>query len=372
MEHPITAPVDGTLTAVHVGASATPSTAGQRRCSTRSRPDRRGGDVTWDAAGRGHHRRGRPARRAPERTRHRRDRREGRVHRAAGRHRTGGRRGDLVRLAPVGPPAGRRRRGPGRADPTRRRPLPGAGPQRAWARPGARGRGRRGRGLRRRLRGVQPGQPRPVDRRVAGDVLARSCAARPTPACGSAGTCRRVCGCPFQGDVPVDDVRRVTDRAGRARLRTRSRSGTPSASGRPLQVQDLVSPLSADVPLDRLAVHCHDTYGQGLANTLAAFEAGVTVADTSAGGLGGCPYAPGATGNLATEDLVYALARRGRADRGRPRRAHRRQRVDGRPARPPVALPRGPGARSRSARSRRATTATAPLLGETRHGDAPG
>jgi hydroxymethylglutaryl-CoA lyase len=51
----------------------------------------------------------------------------------------------------------------------------------------------------------------------------------------------------------------------------------------------------------------HDTYGQGLANTLAALEAGVTIADASAGGLGGCPYAPGAKGNLATEDLVYAL-----------------------------------------------------------------
>jgi hydroxymethylglutaryl-CoA lyase len=54
-------------------------------------------------------------------------------------------------------------------------------------------------------------------------------------------------------------------------------------------------------------VHFHDTFGQGLANTLAAFDAGVAIADTSAGGLGGCPYAPGAKGNLATEDLVYAL-----------------------------------------------------------------
>jgi hydroxymethylglutaryl-CoA lyase len=58
-------------------------------------------------------------------------------------------------------------------------------------------------------------------------------------------------------------------------------------------------------------VHMHDTYGQGLANTLAAFEAGVTIADASAGGLGGCPYAPGAKGNLATEDLVWALERSG-------------------------------------------------------------
>jgi hydroxymethylglutaryl-CoA lyase len=64
---------------------------------------------------------------------------------------------------------------------------------------------------------------------------------------------------------------------------------------------------AANVGLDRLAVHMHDTYGQGLANTMAALEHGVTIADTSVGGLGGCPYAPGAKGNLATEDLVYAL-----------------------------------------------------------------
>jgi hydroxymethylglutaryl-CoA lyase len=77
--------------------------------------------------------------------------------------------------------------------------------------------------------------------------------------------------------------------------------GTPGA------MQDLLARLVDEVPVAALAVHCHDTYGQGLANTLAAFEAGITTADASAGGLGGCPFAPGATGNLATEDLVYAL-----------------------------------------------------------------
>ena len=59
--------------------------------------------------------------------------------------------------------------------------------------------------------------------------------------------------------------------------------------------------------VDRLAVHFHDTYGQALANTLAALRQGVTIVDSSAGGLGGCPYAKSATGNLATEDLVWAL-----------------------------------------------------------------
>jgi hydroxymethylglutaryl-CoA lyase len=115
-----------------------------------------------------------------------------------------------------------------------------------------------------------------------------------------------VCGCPFQGDVPVDDVVRVT--ASLFELGCDEVSlGDTIGVGTAGQVQELVATLADHVLLDRLAVHLHDTYGQGLANTLAAFEAGVTIADTSAGGLGGCPYAPGAKGNLATEDLVYAL-----------------------------------------------------------------
>jgi hydroxymethylglutaryl-CoA lyase len=65
--------------------------------------------------------------------------------------------------------------------------------------------------------------------------------------------------------------------------------------------------VAARAPLDRLALHFHDTRGTGLANVLAGLEAGITTFDASCGGLGGCPYAPGATGNLATEDLVYML-----------------------------------------------------------------
>ncbi|MEZ5094732.1 MAG: hypothetical protein R2731_00475 [Nocardioides sp.] len=64
---------------------------------------------------------------------------------------------------------------------------------------------------------------------------------------------------------------------------------------------------AAGIGVDRLAVHMHDTYGQALANTYAALAAGVTTVDSSAGGLGGCPYAHSATGNLATEDLVWML-----------------------------------------------------------------
>jgi hydroxymethylglutaryl-CoA lyase len=115
-----------------------------------------------------------------------------------------------------------------------------------------------------------------------------------------------VCGCPDQGEVPVEDVLRVTTALldlGCAEISL----GDTIGVGTPGQVQALLSTMAGEVDITRLAVHLHDTYGQGLANTLAAFEVGVTVADTSAGGLGGCPYAPGAKGNLATEDLVYAL-----------------------------------------------------------------
>lgn len=115
-----------------------------------------------------------------------------------------------------------------------------------------------------------------------------------------------VCGCPFQGEVPVDDVVRVTMSLfglGCAEVSLGDTVGVGTVG----QVQHLVDRLRDEVALDRLAVHMHDTYGQGLANTIAAFEAGIAIADTSAGGLGGCPYAPGAKGNLATEDLVYAL-----------------------------------------------------------------
>jgi hydroxymethylglutaryl-CoA lyase len=106
--------------------------------------------------------------------------------------------------------------------------------------------------------------------------------------------------------VPVDDVLRVTValfELGCAEVSLGDTIGVGTAG----QVQDLVEVVGRHTARDRLAVHMHDTYGQGLANTLAALEAGVQVADTSAGGLGGCPYAPGAKGNLATEDLVYAL-----------------------------------------------------------------
>jgi hydroxymethylglutaryl-CoA lyase len=119
-----------------------------------------------------------------------------------------------------------------------------------------------------------------------------------------------VLGCPFQGAVPHADVARVTTALfdlGVAEVSLGDTIGVGTAG----QVHDLLEALAPIADMALLAVHMHDTYGQGLANTLAAFEAGVTIADTSIGGLGGCPFAPGATGNLATEDLVWALERSG-------------------------------------------------------------
>jgi hydroxymethylglutaryl-CoA lyase len=77
--------------------------------------------------------------------------------------------------------------------------------------------------------------------------------------------------------------------------------------GTPADVERLLETVTARVPAERLAVHFHDTYGQALANILTSLEYGITVIDSSVGGLGGCPYAPGASGNVATEDVLYML-----------------------------------------------------------------
>ncbi|WP_242887499.1 hydroxymethylglutaryl-CoA lyase [Actinomadura litoris] len=116
-----------------------------------------------------------------------------------------------------------------------------------------------------------------------------------------------VCGDPWEGEVPVEQVVSVASRMmdmGCSQLSL----GDTIGVGTPGQVTALIRALTdAGIGTDRLAVHFHDTYGQALANTLAALQAGVTIVDASAGGLGGCPYAESATGNLATEDLVWML-----------------------------------------------------------------
>ncbi|MDX2558994.1 hydroxymethylglutaryl-CoA lyase [Streptomyces sp. TX20-6-3] len=114
-------------------------------------------------------------------------------------------------------------------------------------------------------------------------------------------------GDPWEGAVPVEQVVRVTKALAEMGCDELSLGDTIGVAT-PGHVTDLLQALNgAGVPTSRLAVHFHDTYGQALSNTLAALRHGVTTVDASAGGLGGCPYAKSATGNLATEDLVWML-----------------------------------------------------------------
>jgi len=113
-------------------------------------------------------------------------------------------------------------------------------------------------------------------------------------------------GCPFQGEVPAAEVRRVCDKLLALGVDELSVADTIGV-GTPNQVVEVVEALRDAIPPEKLGLHFHDTRGTALANTLAALACGVRIFDTSAGGLGGCPFAPGATGNCATEDLVYML-----------------------------------------------------------------
>jgi hydroxymethylglutaryl-CoA lyase len=115
-----------------------------------------------------------------------------------------------------------------------------------------------------------------------------------------------VLGCPYQGEVPVADVVRVArrlDEMGCAEISL----GDTIGVGTPAKARAMLRAVAAEVPLERLALHFHDTYGQALANVYACIEEGARVVDASVAGLGGCPYAEGASGNLATEDLLYML-----------------------------------------------------------------
>ena len=114
-------------------------------------------------------------------------------------------------------------------------------------------------------------------------------------------------GDPWEGEVPLEQVAGVALRLAQMGC-TEVSLGDTIGVGTPGQVRALLQLLVAGgLPVDDLAVHFHDTYGQALANTLVALQEGVTTVDASAGGLGGCPYARSATGNLATEDLVWQL-----------------------------------------------------------------
>jgi len=116
--------------------------------------------------------------------------------------------------------------------------------------------------------------------------------------------------CPYDGPVDPQAVLRVVEPlvemgCHEINLGDTTGSGTPASVGRLLEV---ISPV---VPLDRITLHFHDTWGMGIANVCAGLDHGVRSFDASAGGLGGCPYAPGASGNIGTEDLVHLLHARG-------------------------------------------------------------
>ena len=113
-------------------------------------------------------------------------------------------------------------------------------------------------------------------------------------------------GCPYEGPVDPEAVVSVAGRLAAIGCDEVSVGDTIGVAV-PTQVTDVVGRLTRVLPVERIAVHFHDTRGTALANVVAALLAGVTIVDSSAGGLGGCPYAPGASGNLATEDLLYML-----------------------------------------------------------------
>ncbi len=117
-------------------------------------------------------------------------------------------------------------------------------------------------------------------------------------------------GCPFEGEVPVERVVRIAERLAAAEPEEIAVADTIGVAV-PTQVRTLIGALRAALPGVRLRAHFHNTRNTGLANAYAAVEAGVRVLDASCGGIGGCPFAPAATGNIPTEDLIYMLHRMG-------------------------------------------------------------
>lgn len=115
-----------------------------------------------------------------------------------------------------------------------------------------------------------------------------------------------VLGCPYEGEIRPAAVARVAQRLSELGCYEISLGDTIGV-GTPRKAQAMLQTVADNVPLEKLAVHFHDTYGQALANILACLELDVGTVDSSVAGLGGCPYAKGATGNVATEDVVYML-----------------------------------------------------------------
>ena len=115
-----------------------------------------------------------------------------------------------------------------------------------------------------------------------------------------------VVGCPYEGPISPEKVRHVAQELYEMGCYEVSLGDTIGV-GNPLSTGRMIEQVAKSIPIDNLAVHYHDTYGQALANILRAVQLGVRVVDSSVSGLGGCPYAKGATGNVATEDVVYML-----------------------------------------------------------------
>ena len=112
--------------------------------------------------------------------------------------------------------------------------------------------------------------------------------------------------CPFEQAIAPDKVAEVAKRLIDLGCYEVS-LGDTTGKGSPKSIADMLSIVRQQVPVERLAIHCHDTYGQALANIYAALLQGVAIIDSSVAGLGGCPYAPGASGNVATEDVLFLL-----------------------------------------------------------------
>ncbi|WP_428848297.1 hydroxymethylglutaryl-CoA lyase [Shewanella olleyana] len=115
-----------------------------------------------------------------------------------------------------------------------------------------------------------------------------------------------VLGCPYEGDIDINEVARVSEILYKMGCYEISLGDTIGV-GTPIKARKMVEAVAKLVPVEKLALHFHDTYGQALANIQACLDTGVSVIDSSVAGLGGCPYAKGASGNLATEDVVYML-----------------------------------------------------------------
>jgi isopropylmalate/homocitrate/citramalate synthase len=113
-------------------------------------------------------------------------------------------------------------------------------------------------------------------------------------------------GCPYEGAIAPDAVRGVAAKLYEMGCYEIS-LGDTIGTGTPVKTEKMLTAVMQDIPREKLAAHFHDTYGQALANLLVALESGIAVIDSAVAGLGGCPYASGASGNVATEDVVYML-----------------------------------------------------------------